>query len=72
MVALPGPLGGLHFAQQRVHFGQRQAAVGAHRAVTGERRQQFVAALGQQARHAEFGDFGKHRAGQFDRVGVLQ
>src|SRR5258705_7557073 len=52
VVALPGALGLLHLAQQRVHLRNRQRPVGAHRAVAGHGAEQLVAALGEHAARA--------------------
>src|SRR5882724_11028012 len=47
VVALPGALGLLHLAQERVHLQDRQRAVGAYRAVAGHGAEQLVATLGE-------------------------
>ena len=65
MVALVGPFGSFHFAQQGVHLGQGEAAVGADGAVAGHGGEEFVAAGGDHFAGGEVAQFGEEGADEF-------
>ncbi|KAG0766787.1 hypothetical protein G6F22_017769 [Rhizopus arrhizus] len=72
MVALAGPLGDFHVAQQRVHLWNGQAPIGTHRAMAGHGRQQFVARTRHAPALAVFAQVGQHVAQQPFRLGMRQ